>query len=416
PGAPEPAGGDPVPAAPAPKAVRLDRGEGDAAEFPLLADRSPKRWTERAFFVNALAEVRPARPYVVRALRLALADRFPLNRAFALRGLARIADGGFLRAYGSRGLFEALRGLVADDEDYVARTSQDLLLRMAGGGSERSAAEWSAWWEEAGQALFADSARHPPATAGERSAPADPASDADRRAAARLTSQTRAGFRVFSKLRSQGLDLCFAIDVTKSMTDELARMRAQVTEITSFMQLLLEGKARLGYVTFGDRVVQQRTLTRKLPAFARSVEEIRIFDDPNDRSVEEAIALGLEAALTRGMGWRRKARKVVLLLGDAPPLDPDRCRRLAELAGKKGVAINGLIARPPAKYATRWPPRPAFEEIARLSGGSVAELERPEDLIARILTLSLGTDREEDLRRFVHAYREVTGAADPRGR
>ena len=33
----------------------------------------------------------------------------------------------------------------------------------------------------------------------------------------------------------------------------------------------------------------------------------------------------------------------------------------------------------------------------------------PEELIARLLVLTLGSKHEDDLKRFVHAYRAVTG-------
>ena len=49
-----------------------------------------------------------------------------------------------------------------------------------------------------------------------------------------------------------------------------------------------------------------------------------------------------------------------------------------------------------------------FKELAEASGGMAVKIEDPEDLITRILVLAFGTRHEEDLRRFVRAYREIT--------
>src|SRR5690606_1682983 len=99
--------------------VALDRGEGDAREFPDLAGRDEDGWVKRAFMINSLADATPA-PYMVRGLRLALSDRKELNRAFALRGLLR-CDPDLLLAVGSQGLFDALVDAMDSREEFVAR-------------------------------------------------------------------------------------------------------------------------------------------------------------------------------------------------------------------------------------------------------------------------------------------------------
>jgi hypothetical protein len=294
--------------------------------------------------------------------------------------------------------------LVESKEPYVARTSQALLLGLAEEGKPRKTDEWKTWWDDGGKALFQAAARVAPELPAAAGASGEKA----------LRSRTRDMTQYFSKLRKRGLDLLLLIDVTVSMTEELERMRAQVTEITSFLELLLDGRARMGFVTYGDAVVKRVPLTKRLDAFAREVEQkVKIFDDKSDRTVPEGVSKALEDALAgdNRIGWRRNAFRTILLLGDAPPLDKDAARRLAALAKKKGYTINTLIAPPPA-YAAGYPPKPIFEEIAKLGGGLSAELNTPEELITRILVFAFGSNQEQDLRRFVHAYREVTGKAN----
>ena len=49
--------------------------------------------------------------------------------------------------------------------------------------------------------------------------------------------------------------------------------------------------------------------------------------------------------------------------------------------------------------------------ITKAGGGMAVDLDNPEDLITRLLVLSFGARYEDDLRRFVTAYREVTREA-----
>ena len=53
-----------------------------------------------------------------------------------------------------------------------------------------------------------------------------------------------------------------------------------------------------------------------------------------------------------------------------------------------------------------------MEAIAKAGGGLAAQITDPEELITQILVFSFGSRHEADLRRFVHAYRDVTGAAN----
>ena len=397
---PAPVQGAVVPAAPAP--LGLDAGERDADEFPELAVKSTKVWLDRAFLLNFLADSRPHEPRLVRGLRLGLLDRFPLNRAFALRGLAAYPTD-FLRAYGSQALFENLLEVIDDREPYVARTARGLLDRLSGGHDAQSRSDWRRWWRDEGEALLLAAAQTPP-----------PVAEADPGTVAKLQTQSQDLNRYFSELRDRGLELLICIDVTSSMHDELDRVRAQVTEITSFMDLLLKGKVRMGFCTYDNEVVGRLALTSRLSAFARAVEQIEIYNNPANRTVPEGVHAALEDVLSakNDYGWRKRAVRTILLLGDAPPGDPDRARELARQAGEHGFVLNALIAPPPPKYAAAWPPKPAFEELAALGGGVAAEIASPEELITQILVFAFGSRRRADLERFVRAYREVTGAAN----
>ena len=49
-----------------------------------------------------------------------------------------------------------------------------------------------------------------------------------------------------------------------------------------------------------------------------------------------------------------------------------------------------------------------FKQHIKAGNGVAVTLDKPEDLITRLLVLSFGAKFEADLKRFVRAYREVT--------
>ena len=390
--------------------AELDTGADDAEEFPVLSGRSQDEWLERAFLLNEAGGRTPT-PWTVRALRVGLGDRFPLNQAFAIRGLLECPND-LLRAVGSQALFDGLVGVIRSRETYVQEGAQELLVRLSDHTAQPGRASvWERWWRQEGEDRFREAATgYVYVQPNEISSAGTPATDEP------LSTHTRETTEFVSRLRDQGLEVFFLLDVTQSMTDELTRVRSQVAEITAFMDLLVPNRVRMGFLTYGDDVVQLQPLTGQLPRFVRAVEAIQIFNDPNDRTIEEGVDKALERVLSgqNDPGWSRDAQRTILLLGDAPPhaADLPRALELAEQAAENGFTLNALIAQAPANYAAAAPAEPAFAELAALGGGVSIEIERPEELITRILVLAFGNEREADLRRFVEAYREVTGPAE----
>ncbi|MEZ6189466.1 MAG: VWA domain-containing protein [Planctomycetota bacterium] len=383
-----------VPLARDPARPELDSGAGDPERWPRLAAHDHDvPWHERAFEINRLA-VGARTGHVLSGLRLALRDPNPLNRAFALRGLRRYPRE-LLLGVGSQGLVEGLiEALEERHEPYVPEVAGELLQRLAGDRVAREPEGWRTWWSEAGAEEARALARGPlpvPAAAG----------------GAGEQTRVRELSTVISRVRKQGLEMVFLLDVTKSMGEELSAVKAQVREIVSLLSLLLDPKkVRLGFVAYGDEVVDAQPLIP--PAkFPDRLDEIQIFDDPQDKTIEEGISVGLLATFDRAMKWGRGARRrVVLLLADAPPLDPEQCRQIVRAAAAKDFVLSALIA-PPPEYAKHKPPHAILEELAQLGGGEAAPLGSPEELLVHILTLAFGPSYVDDLRLMVHAYREV---------
>jgi serine/threonine-protein kinase len=398
----------PDPGVPGAKAPVDDDGKDDPREFPSLVEKNERDWVARAFTANFYADG-PSTSASVRALRLALLDRHPLVRAFALRGLT-LRTAPDLQAWGGHAVWE---GLLANlratkEEPYLARTARVVLAQLAGKDLGAKEEPWRAYWKESGRAAFESAAS--------AHGPEAPPTIAVQAAQGEQTTREREVTTYFTQAREHGLECVICLDVTDSMTDKLARVRREIGQLTSFFSLLLPKKGRLGLVTFGDEVKDAVALTDNMRLFASEVEaKAVLWHDPKDLTVEEGPdkALGLCFDPKNALGWRSGTRKVLVLITDAPmhAEDVKDCYALVEKAASQGFSLNTVACDPPQKFVAKWPPWDQLKKLAELGKGIEVDLKDPKELMARLLVLTLGSKHEEDLRRFVIAYRDVTGVS-----
>lgn len=125
-----------------------------------------------------------------------------------------------------------------------------------------------------------------------------------------------------------GLDVCFVIDTTGSMSDDIDDAKSNMTSIVNS----LDGKtpdfrvAIVDYRDFPDRSDESEDYaSRTQLEFTSDVDAIRSGINSltlgNGGDYSETVYSGLAEALK--LSWRDDARKVIILLGDAPPLDPE---------------------------------------------------------------------------------------------
>lgn len=115
------------------------------------------------------------------------------------------------------------------------------------------------------------------------------------------------------------LDLCFMIDTTGSMGDELSYLQAEVGDVISRVQTELpNADVRLGLVFYRDQgdeyVVKSFDFTSDIKA-QQAVLKKQSASGGGDypEAVHEALAEAL------GMSWRENARKILIPVLDAPP-------------------------------------------------------------------------------------------------
>ncbi|HEY8505134.1 MAG TPA: vWA domain-containing protein, partial [Gemmataceae bacterium] len=141
-----------------------------------------------------------------------------------------------------------------------------------------------------------------------------------------LGAQSLAGFG--------SLDLVLVIDATSSMFDDIEAVRRAASELVSTLRLHVPD-FRLGIVTYRDLPqapfgapgdYQSRTdlaFTNETQAILDALNGLRI---GGGGDTAESVYSGLVRAIDGGPdlgGWRNGVRRAIVLMGDAPPHDPE---------------------------------------------------------------------------------------------
>lgn len=143
-----------------------------------------------------------------------------------------------------------------------------------------------------------------------------------------LLTQTQSVGSVVNTTANSGMDLCFVVDTTGSMSDDIDDAKANMTEILSSLSEKSKNYrvAVVDYRDFSERTGSSEDYPSKVCLdFTDDNDQIK--DAINDLSAvgggdyEETVFSGLMTALS--LSWREDSKKVIILLGDAPPLDPE---------------------------------------------------------------------------------------------
>ncbi len=127
---------------------------------------------------------------------------------------------------------------------------------------------------------------------------------------------------------ADGLDICFVVDTTGSMGDDIENAKENMTDILDYLTEKTSNYrvALIDYRDFSERSGSSDDYPYQVQLqFTDDRQEI--LDAINDLGLgyggdnEETVYSALMAAVD--LNWRSNAKKVIILLGDAPPLDPE---------------------------------------------------------------------------------------------
>lgn len=172
----------------------------------------------------------------------------------------------------------------------------------------------------------------------------------------------------------RAVDVVFAVDTTGSMGGLIEGAKRTVWSIaTHIRQTEPDAELRIGLVAYrdigDDYVTRDFALTGDLDAvFA----ELSGYQADGGGDTPEDVAAALHDALHK-MQWRGDARKLVFLVGDAPPADRGDVpmfETLAREAGDRGIVLNTIRCGLDGDTARAW------QQIAALGHGQFSSIEQ----------------------------------------
>jgi len=215
-------------------------------------------------------------------------------------------------------------------------------------------------------------------------------------------------------LRKIGLDLVLVIDTTESMQFVINEVKTRLTSLVTSIQRMVP-TSRVGIVVYRDQgdeyVVKWTDLsfrTAKLRDFLANITA------SGGGDWEEAVLEGLDAAINE-MSWRKKSKRIIILVGGSPPHveDKEAIGQLISDFREAGGSLNTIdvTRRLHAEFErVMWrsihgkePFRPSplpdfyrsvtdvYGRLAEQGGGELIQLSEEKKLIREVLVLTFGS-------------------------
>lgn len=217
-----------------------------------------------------------------------------------------------------------------------------------------------------------------------------------------LLDGTSSGFGDYiGQLRGTGLDVVLVLDATDSMSPYIEQAKKRLHQILDVITGLVPG-ARIGMVAYKDYGDDYGPTAVRVMPITAEVASIRKFIDGitagGGADLPEPIHEAVRAAADYdAMGWRRRCRRVVILVGDSSCHPSGRKEAFAAAAAfAKGGGTMSVIDVGGASAAGR--PRTTVQpDLARVAadGGGEAFLLTDVDAFWRYLVVSIFGQRFE---------------------
>lgn len=175
------------------------------------------------------------------------------------------------------------------------------------------------------------------------------------------------------------IDVVFAIDATGSMGDEIEVVK---TKVSKMMEEIQGGnpkpEVRFGLVAYRDYgdayVTKAYMLTTAVNTIQASLQQI---EAGGGGDTPEAVGAGLQCAVSE-MNWDQDANttRMIFLIGDAGPHQPDEYRQAMRDAKARGIKVNtwGCSGLQDCGQSD-------FEEIALMGGGQFQFLTYQQEVV-----------------------------------
>ena len=207
--------------------------------------------------------------------------------------------------------------------------------------------------------------------------------------------------KMISRLNSEGLDIVIVFDSSGSMQGEIDQVKGRIQRIGNALRGMIE-KTRIGICTYrdvGDQyVVKGLPLTDDIGSVVAYLSRINA---KGGGDKPEAVDEGLRWAIQKNR-FRRSARKVILLFGDAPPHADKNvmCRKLAsDFRNKQRGIVSTVTCRSDVKLTE-------FESVARIGGGESFLTSNEREIMKQLMILVFGSQHR---RKVIEAFNLMDG-------
>ena len=198
-------------------------------------------------------------------------------------------------------------------------------------------------------------------------------------------------------LKESGLEIVFVFDSTGSMTRTIIDTKSTIVEMLDVLRTLIPD-ARIGLVTYRDRGSQEQYQVREVPLDIdhwRATNFMQFVTAHGGGDTPEDVHAGLDSAFHQD--WRRNARRVVVLAGDAPAHESDLSKilkKVRQFTKNRRSFVHTLITTPDSAGQDT---QIQFEEIAKAGRGTCEQISNKDRILQRVLTLAFGPQFENDI-------------------
>lgn len=169
---------------------------------------------------------------------------------------------------------------------------------------------------------------------------------------------------MLERLRRYGLDIVLVFDSTGSMGGEINQVKMQISKIGKTLFKMVP-KTRIGICTYRD--LREAYVVKGLP-LSKKLSDVELYlsgiTANGGGDFPEAVQEGLKWVVGYNK-FRPRARKVILLFGDAPPHRQDlaECLTVSATFRKK---LKGIVSTVTCRGMNKLP---EFDQIAESGGG-----------------------------------------------
>ena len=220
-----------------------------------------------------------------------------------------------------------------------------------------------------------------------------------------LLDGTSAGFgKHIGQLRGIGLDVVLVLDATDSMTPYIEQAKVRLHQILDVVTGLVPN-ARFGIVAYKDYGDEYGPEAVKFVPIGEDVAATRAFIDATTAGggadIPEPINEGIRAATSlEAMGWNRRRRRIIILVGDSPchPSGRGQAFTLAAAFCKAGGTVNVIdVGGTGAKEIRRTSIQPDLGRIAKDGGGEAFLLTDADAFWRHLIVSVFGRRFEQDV-------------------